>query len=73
VEPANVAVTAIKKATRGEGLIVRLHETSGDDTSCTLTINDVEYRGIHIARFAVETVRLSNQKGEWITSNHVET
>lgn len=73
VEPASVAVTAIKKAQRGDELVLRLHETAGDDTTCVLTINDVSYRGIHLHPFSVKTVRLTNRDGEWTTSNHVES
>ena len=39
VEPANVVVSTLKQAEAGDGVVLRLYETAGLDTTATVTVN----------------------------------
>lgn len=75
VEPAGVEVTAVKKARRGERLILRLRETSGEPTQANVRIADDALGPIRLEPYRLVTLSIARaeQGGlEWEEVNAVE-
>lgn len=59
ISESNIDLCAIKQAEDGEGLIVRLYETSGKSTSATLSLAGAQY-AMEMKPFELKTLRIWN-------------
>ena len=62
VSAANVVIVAIKKAESGDDLVIRLWETAGRKTACTLTVEEKRFP-IVIGSWQLQTLRLDKSGG----------
>ena len=76
VEPANLSLTACKLAEDGEGWIVRLIETAGQDTTATLrsTLGETREWTVEVPAFSLSSLRLPRQgSGPAVSTDLLET
>ncbi|MDR1303892.1 MAG: glycosyl hydrolase-related protein [Verrucomicrobiales bacterium] len=70
VTPASVQLTALKKAERGDDLVLRLWETAGRNTKGTLTVEGKKYP-FTIGAHCLQTLRL-NRAGQLTVTDLLE-
>jgi alpha-mannosidase len=63
VQPSEVQVTAVKKAKRGDNLILRLRETLGQRTQARVTLNDQEIGPVELQPHELVTLSLHRTAG----------
>jgi len=63
VHPENLVVTAVKKAERGNCMIIRLYESKGRNTEGKLTVFGKSHP-IHVKKFEIKTYAFCEKKGE---------
>ena len=67
VDAANVQIAALKKAERGNALIVRLQEVGGRATECRVIVKGCRQRPrIEIDAYGLKTVRLARSRGRLV-------
>ena len=59
----NVTISCIKQAEDGRGLIIRLNETAGRNTTCRVKLFDVEFSA-DLTPFAIQSYRLTDGRAE---------
>ena len=65
LSPANIRLTACKRSWDGKALILRLHETSGRNTSAGLVLNQpLKVINLDLKPFEIKTLRLE-RSGAW--------
>jgi len=64
VEPKRVALTALKPAQDGEGVVVRLWETTGKAAQCTVHWMGEKFR-VRIPGHAIRTLKLTRRADRW--------
>ncbi|HMO13157.1 MAG TPA: glycoside hydrolase family 38 C-terminal domain-containing protein [Pirellulaceae bacterium] len=72
IEPANVRLVACKKANDSEALIIRMHETIGQQTTAYVTLSGVSDKiELRLREFEIHTL-LIERDGSWRTVNLIE-
>ena len=67
VSSENMVVTVLKKAEKGDALILRLYESYGKDTKGSLEIFGKSIK-IHLKKFEIKTLKLEKKKGKFQVS-----
>ena len=62
-----MVVTVLKKAEKGDALILRLYESYGKDTKGFLEIFGKSIK-IHLKKFEIKTLKLEKKKGKFQVS-----
>lgn len=71
VSPPTVALSALKVAEKGDALIVRLHETIGQMTEATLTLEGLPPLSVSFSPYQLRTFQVT-RAGRWTACNLLE-
>jgi alpha-mannosidase len=73
VLPAGIRITAIKKAEKGNFLLVRLQELTGQKTTAALYLKSLKKKiEIEIDAWSLQTLKIHRKTGEFLKVNLIE-